>query len=183
MSATLTFVKGNTYQLSYKNLKSIEIDNYDRKDASFPSYGVISNGGKITIVDYDGTLKKLAKQNILKGKSTIEVYLKETKSLNSVFVCRMECRNWSYDAESKIATAELTDGLERMQDVDIQPVLAVANDENYQTANTVYSYLVSQSKLNGFSDFKMLSSTDLLNLSRYKIAHYYIDKKCLCQLK
>ena len=181
MDATLTFSNGTTYQMSYNNTKSIETKFIDRKDIAFPCFGVISNSGSISIIDSDGTIKRLGETNELKKQAAISISLRNTKTSTSNLVCEMFVRNWGYDDDSKIANAELTDGLEKMQDITIVPLNKDAKTGGHKTGEEIYAFLQSQTVSNGFdmATFDELDEQTKTHISKFLFKFAYIDSKSL----
>lgn len=181
MYAQITFSNGSRYDINYGNMKSLEIDVFDRKDISLPNWGVISNGGKFKIVDYNGEIKALIQNNELKKETRLEVYLKNTSSNNQVCIGKMYVNEWQYDEDDKIANAKLTDGLEKMQNINITPLKRNAKNGGTKTAKQIYEYLHAQTVSNGFDmlSFEELNTKTRNHLSNYTIYLAYIDESTL----
>lgn len=181
VNGTINFSNGTTYNLSQHNLSLMEITIMDRKDITLPSWGIVSNGGKLEIIDYTSEIKELLQTRELNKTTLVNIYLHNTIQGKKWVVGNMYAYGWNYDEERKIASASLTDGLEKMQDVLITPLSKDPTNSEYTSAESIYNYLKDDSVKKGFEvlSFDELDDTTKNHLTNYKIYYAYIESQSL----
>ena len=183
LTATITLDDGTTISLNKKNLLSLNIKTVDRSDMVMPSWGIISNGGTLRFLDYDKTIKDLAQNLKLKSKTKVNIFLNNTVSKATMQVGEFFSERWNYDNNTNEVTLAITDGLKKMQDINIIPLeynysIGGAEHNNIQK---IYDFLHLQTINNGFD---MLSSSELdaetlSHLSGCGIRYPFIDEMTL----
>ena len=181
ITAQINFSNGEVYDVTYDNMRSIEANILDMKDTSLPSWSIISNGGKIQLIDYNGKIKELADQNQLNKETKVNIFLKNTSPLKQIQVGEFFAVNWSYDEDYKTVNVNLNDGLEKMQEIDIIPIVKSSKNVVDLTAQELYDNLQSQTQLRGFDmlSFSELDEKTKVHLSNYTIYLAYIENATL----
>lgn len=103
--------------INYRNLISLESSIFDRSDIKLPSWGIISNGGRLEFNDPFGDIKALAERNLLTNNQVATLYLTDTISGYKRRYPSWLTSEWSYDSDNKVVTLRLTDGLEKLQEI------------------------------------------------------------------
>lgn len=184
LTAKITLDDKTTYDVDKRNMLSFNVGIIDRGDTVLPSFGIISNGGNFEIVDYDGRIKLWVESLKLNSKTKVNIFLNDTISKTNTQIGDFFASKWDYDNDAKTARAELTDGLEQMQDINITPlVYDLSREEGTKkgiadTAEVIYEFLQKQTVKNGFD---MISTSDLdaktrEHLKNISIAYPYIKQ-------
>lgn len=181
LTAQLTFYDGTTYNVGTNNLLSLENSIQDRKDASIPSWGIISNDGLVKIKDYDKTIQNILSDIDFNRDTKVDVYLKNTTSSFETKVGEWLVNKWEYDSESKTASASLYDGLTKMQDINTIPIVKSAKNVVSLTAKQIYENFQDQTVANGFDMllFNELDDETRTHLSNYTIYLAYVENVTL----
>lgn len=120
LTAKITLADGTEIPINKKNALSIDGSIIDRANIILPSWGIISNTGRLSFVDYDGTIKKRAEDLKLTENLKVSILLQNTitkkeKQLNNFLTSK-----WDYDSNDKKVLVTLKDGLEEWQDIQIE---------------------------------------------------------------
>ena len=151
LSAKITLADGTEIALDKRNLMNMDSEMNDRADIVLPSWGLISNGGRVNFVDYDGSIKGLAQSLKLTSKTKINIFLTNTLTGATMPVGEYFAQNWQYDNNNGNVSVSVTDGLQKMQDIAITPLEYDLSQEDYSmTATELYNYLCNQVIANGF---------------------------------
>lgn len=133
--AEITKLDGSIYTINSRNLISLNISTFDRRDVNLPSWGLISNTGSIEFVDFDGQIKALAETNQLEPGMQVNIRLVNTISKKFENIGAFVTEQWDYDSLGKTVNISLKDGLEKLQSVDYEGVLydflAINRDYKY----------------------------------------------------
>ena len=182
LTATITISDGLIIELNNKNILSIESNNFDRKDISLPSWGLISNDGNIKIVDYDRTIQRLLSTSKLNQETKVVVKLNNSLTKSSSQVGEFFVVGWDYDYDNKIAIAKLSDGMEKMQSVTLPKTepLNLGKDLRFE-ARSIYENLRRETISLGFdmTSSENLDETTLKHLEDYLFYNYYKSEKTL----
>lgn len=103
--------------INKRNLISFERSISYRADNKLPSYGIISNTGKIDFKDIDGEIRDYAEQMILTSDLEVSVSLYNTLNQKSEQIGAFETREWDYDSDNRNVSVSLKDNLEEWQDI------------------------------------------------------------------
>lgn len=103
--------------IDYSALKDIHISHSDRADNETPSFGIISNGGSMTILDRSGLLKQVAEAHLLSGENKVSFALTDTLSKKSKNVGTYQIIDWDYDVENLEVRLQFDDLLEELQNI------------------------------------------------------------------
>ena len=126
--------------INFKNLLSMERSIFDRGDLKFPSWGIISNVGKLEFVDTTYEVKEYAEQRLLKAGSQIQIYLNNTIEELKEHIGTFYADSWEYDSDSRKVTVSLKDDLEEWQNILLDQYTVKENKTMYD----LYKYLVSK---------------------------------------
>jgi hypothetical protein len=109
------------YLVDNQRLISFEISIFDREDINYPSFGIISNTGKLEFIDnhVDISIREYAELQLLKENLRTDCYLQNTRTGKEEKQAEMFTSNWHYDAENKICSVDLKDNLQDWQNINI----------------------------------------------------------------
>lgn len=159
LTAKITLADGTEIPINKKNALSIDESIIDRGDIILPSWGIISNGGSIRFNDYNGTIKSLAQNIKLTSKTKINVYLNDTLFKSTIQIGEFFSEKWNYDNNNSQVSVNITDGMQKMQDIAITPMKYKLSSEDYSlSATVIYEILCEEAINNGFN---ILRTTDL----------------------
>ena len=182
LTAKITLADGTEIPIKKKNALSIDESIIDRGDIILPSWGIISNGGSISFMDYDGNIKELAQSLKLTSQTKVNIYLNNTFLNQPINVGEFFADRWNYDNNSSEVRATFNDGLTQMQNIIIIPLeySLQREDSTTNTAREIYDTLRSQTIANGFD---MISTSDsgfdnttLQHLEKISIAYPYLEE-------
>ena len=180
LTATIAREGGNSIVLDYRNSLSIERSIFDRSDISMPSWGVISNGGKLKFVDTDGSIRALVESRKLKSGMAVTITLSNTISGASAPVGEFLTENWDYDNDRHNVSVSIKDELLKWQDILFTAINYNPYDKNDWSGKKIYEFLHSITP----SDFDMLAFDELdeatkTHLSNIAVAFFILDSKNL----
>lgn len=181
LTAKITLADGTEIALDKRNLLNMSSDIIDRADIVLPSWGLISNGGNISFVDYDGTIKRYAQSLMLTSQTKVNIYLTNTLKRVSTEVGEFFSSKWSYDNNNSEVVITITDGLQKLQDISFNPLQYDLSQDDYSvTALDLYNIICNELNANGFnvlypssSEFDRNTRTHLSNIV---INYPYINK-------
>lgn len=157
--------------INQRNLISLESSIFDRSDIKIPSWGIISNGGKLEFNDPYGDVKVLAEQNLLTSNQKVEIYLNNTLAKKSEKVGDFYTSEWEYDTNNKTASVSLTDGLEELQNVVFEELYRIdMSKETYHNASYIYDLIKSRTP----SKFVFPNVSDLDIQTQGVLNHTYV---------
>jgi hypothetical protein len=113
------------YSVDRGNIVSLDVGISDRSDNSAPSFGIISNTGRIDFIDNKSvSILQYAKSNLLKSNFEVKCFLKNSQiKINdepkSETVATMLTSSWSYDTEDKVVSVSIKDFLEEWQEIEV----------------------------------------------------------------
>lgn len=172
-----------TYSVDYSNLISIDQKLIDRKETEMPSWGIISCGGTVSFLDYNGKIRKFASQVSSKTRSRVIVNLNDTLNKTSCQLGEYFSESWDYDNNNNRCTIRITDGLTKLQDININiPYnLHIEPNTKITTALNIYEMLQEKTKENGFSVVSKdeLSNSTQNHLRKISISYPYITDTSL----
>lgn len=120
------------------NLISIEREIKDRADFSLPSFGVISNNGKVSFVDTTGEIKDYAEMKLLKSGLPISIYLNNTLKNKTQVIGFYRTTEWNYDEYNKQVSVSFDDGLTILQDITIPAINFIPSSHPEISGEQVY---------------------------------------------
>jgi hypothetical protein len=116
-----------------RNIVGIETEIRDRDAIDYPSFGVISNGGRISFKDTGGVFRKYVTDGNVSISDPVDIYLVNTVTRGKEKVGSYLISTISFDPDSMEMELQLTDGMEMLQDFDfegINPYKYTQNDTN-----------------------------------------------------
>lgn len=105
-----------------RNLISLDSDIKDRSDNGHPSYGIISNGGNLTMIDNTGEIKAYAEFGLLTSDLPVTLYLHDTLSGKKEIIGVFETENWEYNTLNFEVNITLKDNLEELQNINMERI-------------------------------------------------------------
>jgi hypothetical protein len=133
MVAQIIAKDSSTIDLDLRCVKDIDMSILDRQDISLPSYGIISNGGSLTITDaYETLISAVVNKSVSKG-SNINIVLKNTLSNYTKRIGTFYIENMDYDSDTKIFKIDITDGLKDFQELPISQINYDFDNESFDT--------------------------------------------------
>lgn len=149
----ITLNDGTNIVLDNKDLISVESNIIDREDIEFPSWGLISNGGKISFLDPKRRILRLAVSGELNKEIKFDIYLRNNINGSGAQIGAFYAKSWDYDPNSLQVNVTLTDGLEKMQEIAFAEVrydlsLPITN---ITLASIAYDYFAQKAIDNGFN--------------------------------
>ena len=156
-------------EIDRRNMISIESSTVDRSDFKLPSFGIISNTGRIEFNDNDGRVLRYAEALRLVKGLRCEITLSNTlvEGANEL-VGVYETDEWDYDNDSRVVSVSLKDDLEEWQDISCEEYPL----QNEMTMYAIYEYLLS------LTPNKFKNSSGGFNLS-VDTKSYLRSVKCL----
>lgn len=173
LSAYIEVSNNESLIINNRNLINFNCNVIDRDSIELPSWGIISNGGKITILDYNSTYKKLAQDNKLVEGLKITVYLNNTMLGIMSQVGEFYTTNWDYDNSGFNVTVSFNDGLEKLQSTSFTPYKYDLSQNDYKLLSgaKLYDYLAQEANTKGF---KMLSSSKLDEITNQHLNKFLV---------
>jgi hypothetical protein len=175
---------GVSINIDRRNLLSLERTIYDRADLKLPSFGIISNTGRIEFKDIDGEVRDYAEQRLLEKGMPCEIKLNNTLTRKSVVVGKMETDEWDYDEENKTVSVSLKDDLEEWQEINIEGINYDPRNTEEKSFRWLYEYLHEITTENGrysMYQFDFLSQETRSILSRTFIKYPMLEAGTLWQ--
>lgn len=181
ITAKITLADGTEIPLNKRNLISIDSAIFDRSDIILPSWGILSNSGNFSFIDIDGNVKGYAQNLKLTSKTKVNIYLNDTSYRTQCQLGEFFSGKWNYDNDNANVSTTLTDGLQQMQDINIEPLEfdPITDGEQYSTADKLYDYLQKQTVPKGFNmiaiDDDDFDSATKGHLEKCRIPYPYIN--------
>ena len=161
LTGTITLNDGSIIELNYGNSISMERSVFDRADTTMPSWGIISNGGKVKFIDTDGTIRQLIEAKRLVKGIKIDLFLSNTVNGNSANIGDFYAKTWDYDNNNFNVSVDVGDELQNMQEVQAEPYVYDLTIEQYSiTAKDLYDFIQADTTAKGFN---MATSSELDN--------------------
>ena len=168
LEAVINQTNGEFIKINNRNSQTIKFKIDDRATIDSPSFGIISNTGELSFIDFSGEIKKAAENHILKNGMLVEIYLKDTISKCEKTIGYFMTKNWKYNINTKVASVSLVDELTELQDIKIPYRSFDHLFERDLSFEWLYRYLwnLTPSKYD-FLDFDSLDN-DTKNVLTYK---------------
>lgn len=119
LTAKITLADGTEIDIDKKNIVSVDASLIDRSDISLPSWGIISNNGKLSFVDWNGDIKRYADSLKLTENANVVIYLQNTITKSVKELKNYLTSKWYYDSNNHTVSVSLKDNLEEWQDIQI----------------------------------------------------------------
>lgn len=178
LTAKITLDNGAEIVIDKRNLHSLEQSIVDRGNIALPSWGIISNGGRIVFSDFISTddsgqefwaIKQLAETHKLVGGLETVIFLNDTLANTSYAFKNYITDTWDYDSNSREVSVSLTDGLQEWQDtvVDVLPFRATTpqNVDGEYIYTHWYGKTPSKFKMKDFANLDENTKTALAKFS------------------
>lgn len=140
LTAKITLADGTEIPINKKNALSIDENIIDRGDIILPSWGIMSNGGSISFMDFTGDIKKYADNRQLIRGLPVEISLKNTLSGAGISLGKFVTNSWNYDSNSKEVRTEITDELEQWQDIVVDVLPYKSSTNTNASGEAIYEY-------------------------------------------
>lgn len=171
LTAKITLADGTEITLDKRNALAIDQNIVDRRNTLAPSYGIISNGASLEIIDYKGEFKSLAQSYRLNDKSVAAIYLTNTLVKNcSAQMGKYYATQWVYDDNGQTVRANLSDDLVDWQNIHVEGFY-LQNSE--MSGFDIYNYL--KEKTPSRWQFENLDQTTKQVLEEYIIENPYLQ--------
>lgn len=154
LSAKIYVSATETIEINQHNLKSLSINFSDREDADEPSFGIVSNTGKLSFYDSDMEVLGLIQQNVLGNSNKIEFFINNTLAKVHKSIGVFYPNKWTYDNNSHLVSATLKDDLQEWQEVVISQPSSL---QNFTYLDLYYELLVATP-----AKFKIVVSQEIL---------------------
>lgn len=143
--------------LDETNLLDFERTIMDRSDIKRPSFGIISNTGRLSFIDKDGEVADYIAQQLISSQNVITAYLENTETGAREQIAYFNTQQWSYNNSQSLVDVQLKDDLEEWQDINVPAVNYDPANPQSKTAEWFYRYLHSKTP----EKYKMLSFEEL----------------------
>jgi hypothetical protein len=160
--AKITLADGYVIDVDYRTLISLSGSITDRSDVKTPSWGVISNSGKLSFIDSNGTIRSLAEQRALSSGNKVEIFLQNTVANIQQKTGDYITDRWSYDNDSYEVSVTLKDGLEEWQDILVNNVAYNPHETKDMDFSWVYKFIYQLTP----SKYNMLPYDNLDDLTK-----------------
>lgn len=124
-----------------KNLLSMSAPIAERSDFKLPSFGIISNAGRIEFSDPYGDVLKYADNGLLISGLECEMFINNTLYQKQQKIGTFETDQWDYDNDNKTVSVTLKDDLEEWQYINVEAVSYDARNPQEKPLMWVYEYL------------------------------------------
>ncbi len=128
------------YELNNRNLKSFDFANADRSSLELPSYGVISNSGNISFVDYSRIVEESIEKDLSLNNLKVDIIVKNLISDLFQEVGVFYTDKWNYDINNLEVSVSLKDDLVEWQNISLDRYTLKDEMTFYQ----IYEYLKSK---------------------------------------
>ena len=172
LTAKITLADGTEIPLDKRNALAIDQSIVDRSNTLAPSYGIISNGGSLEIIDYNGEIKSFAQSYRLSDKSVATIYLTNTLVKNcSSQMGKYYATQWVYDDNGQTVRTNLADDLVDWQNIQVEGF----NLQNSEMSGLdIYNYLKEETPSRW--QFENLDQTTKQVLEEYIIENPYLQR-------
>lgn len=147
-------------QIDKRSMLSLDCNHMSVPEVDKPSFGLVSNSGNISFVDYNKSFLGYAMLGLLNQSNTCKVYLKNTVSKTTRLMGIFYAQKWSYDANNKQVSVSLTDGLERMQNILMEEYSMDIPKGSKRSIETILDDFVELVEKNGFAIKKDYSDAE-----------------------
>lgn len=144
-------------EIDRKTLLHYDSSIFDRSNINYPSYGIMSNGGSITLADYDEQILDLITQKILHSGISVEVFLTNTLTDKSEQLAKLSITELKYDNDNRSVDLQLKDSLEEWQELNVEAIYYNPAKPTTQNCKWLYDYLYSKTP----QKYSMLSFIEL----------------------
>jgi hypothetical protein len=154
LSAKIYVSDGHIIEVNADNMVSLQNAISDREKANLPSWGIVSNGGKISFYDTNSEVIRLIEKNGISKFSRVKIYLTNTLANITKNLGEFYTSKWNYDNDSRLVDITIKDDLEEWQEVVISQAYKMSN----------FTYLELYYQLVSHTPAKFIISTDAKTL-------------------
>jgi hypothetical protein len=179
LTAKIEYEQDKFIEITPSNSISMQYALSDRADTSMPSWGIISNNGKLEFIDSNGKVKSLAEQNLLKKGVKVNIYLSNTSKNITANIYELFAQSWDYDSNNFKVSVDVSDELKNMQEVQATPYVYDLTQEKYFiTAKDLYDFIQADTVAKGFNmaTSAELDSNTIAHLSAISIPIPYFEQ-------
>lgn len=142
LTARIYISESETIEIDQRNVLSIESSIFDRSDLNMPSFGIISNVGRIEFNDNDGRVFQYATDMKLIAGLQCKIFLTNTLVDGaSKTVATMETNSWDYDNDSRVVSVSIKDDLEEWQDINVNEISFNTKSSESKPFSWLYEHL------------------------------------------
>ena len=175
LTAKIHITANSTIEINRRNVISIESSNFDRSDLRLPSFGIISNTGRIEFNDFDGRVLRLAEENSLTKGLQCEIFITNTLADGvEQRVGDFETEQWDYDYNNKVVSVSLKDDLEEWQDINVSALSYDPRNSKEQNCEWVYRQFWQHTDARKNGNYKMQSFDELVDATKKILKNTYI---------
>ena len=147
-------------EIDRRNMISVESSIFDRSDLKLPSFGIISNVGRIEFNDTDKRFLGFAERLLLQSGLKCEIMLNNTLVEGaSEMVGDFETDQWDYDNDNLVASVSLKDDLEEWQEINVDEISYDPRKLESKPFKWLYEHLWFITKINyPIKSFEQLDS-------------------------
>lgn len=169
---------GIQIDLDYRTLKSLNALHKQKPEMAKPYYGILSNTGNITFLDFNGEIKDYNTLQLLKSDLLVNIYLQNTLTRKQKRLASFQTDEWDYDTSNRLVNVSLKDELVELQDINHSGIALVVDGN--KTAEDLYIdlYSVTPNKY-GFKAFADLDEKTQSRLTATKIPYYFLKSGSL----
>ena len=172
--------KSADIDIDYRNLISLETNISDRSNFVLPSWGIISNQGRISFNDSYGEIRDYSEEKLLTSKMPIRIYLNNTLSKRTKKVGDYLTKRWDYENNSRKVSVTFADNLTEWQDILIEEVKYDPSTEKNLTFEWFYKYLYELTPAKySMLPFDSLDENTKTILSNTAFEHFILESKTL----
>lgn len=165
--------------LDYSKITDIDVGIVTQADFSKPSYGIVSNSGRLSFNDFYNEISDYIELGLLKEGALVQIYIENSLVKSQKYkVCEMYTNKWTYDEENKSVTVTLVDGLEKLQDIEFNGIEFFPRTQNQKSTFTeIYNELVKATVDIGYKVYA--NGTTLNIIGRMHTTHKYMENSSL----
>lgn len=133
-----------TKEFDRRNLLSIERSIFDRSDLKLPSWGIISNVGRLEFNDANNRFLGYANAGLLVEGMKCELYLNNTLAKGATEkIGTFYTDTWDYDNDNRVVSVSLKDDLEEWQEINVAEIKYEPNKPQHKSFAYFYEILWS----------------------------------------
>lgn len=172
LTAEIYISETEIIEVNQRNVLGIESSIFDRSDLKLPSFGIISNVGRIEFNDTDGRVLQYAEQMRLVQGLLCKIYLTNTLVDGaSEVLATMETDQWDYDNDNRTVSVSIKDDLEEWQDINVSEISYDPRKVESKPFSWLYEHLWAITNPN----YPMQKLGDLNEQTNYVLTNTYIQ--------
>jgi hypothetical protein len=171
LTATNYVAEDDIIEIDSRNILSMEFSIFDRSGLKLPSFGIISNNGRIEFTDYDGRIFRYAQNLMIIRGLKCEMYLTNTLVAGATTkIASMETDQWDYDNDNRVVSVSLKDDLEEWQEINVDEISYDISNPEKKPFSWLYEYLYEYTK----QSYNMQSIDELDDETKAVLQNTYI---------